>query len=458
MRVQTRQPTKIPSQLHPLAEVIARRDFRWNSETAYAELAPYAFAGDLTIEFYLMMPPQGNRPIIGDDHTSSYYINIAASGLSFWGGGSGVNVSGPVVNYDDNKFHHYRLVLVGTTLHFYFDGEWHGTVEVTTYTGLNYFLVYRANSNANCLTGTMYGLRLWDNSNGSELVVDMPLTKYLPNPNVIENKAKPLGADLVVNGSFDNDLSGWRNSSQITPTWESGRVRLKSSTTLWQSFKQQLAVTNGTYLISMDVERVDGRVDFSVFDSNGTANRIRQIQPNGHEEFIVVITSGYLNLYFENILEDGEIIIDNVSVRSAEGWGQYIEPMPEDWGIGPFELQWNGDWEGQELSSISEVNIATPDLDSAGYYWWNTAQVISSRRYKVACYLEENNSANAGWSTDGGIPYQPPFHRNDVKDGAAGGEFIANNSRSTTVFYRHSPEGSVGSIRNISVKEVLKSA
>jgi hypothetical protein len=138
------------------------------------------------------------------------------------------------------------------------------------------------------------------------------------------------GSELVTNGTFDTDLTGWSThlgSSSVV----AGKARLDTNSTTDSNFTTSITCVVGeTYVLSADAYRVSGNNSFGIVVStnsgfNFVANHIAIVgsQTNTSEEtkvitFVATATTHYIGLQVNGVNSTSVYSLDNVSVRLAE--------------------------------------------------------------------------------------------------------------------------------------------
>ncbi len=425
MRVQTRQPTKLPFKMHALAEVLARRDFRWNRETGYGVIGPYELT-NFVAEFYLLVQPSLSNQYVLDSDSNGInrpYFLVNSGGIVSTPAETQFTVDGlpQSASLFDNKFHKIR-----------FSGQ-----------GLFNLGMLNSRHTANeTLQGMVFNLKVWSEG---DLVVDMPLTKYLPNPNIIENKAKPLGTELWI----DPTLNGWIDNGDDSYSL--------SGDGTFQNLVVPSGITAGVYyLVTFNVLAINGSMKIQ------SSSSVYGFSTTGVHTVLVEATAGLIG--FARNSGAVNCTISNPSIRKAEGWGQYINPMPEDWGKGPFELQWNGDWLGLELvvnGGFYDASDWTPQSrwslsngkavlsgEGSGAYLYQTGVAKIGTLIKVQFFVADVVGQVYLSIANGGSSYA-------IVEGFNTFEGIITENET---LYFGGAAGATCEIDNVSVKEVLKSA
>ena len=131
---------------------------------------------------------------------------------------------------------------------------------------------------------------------------------------LVEN-VQSLGSELVTNGTFDTDLSGWSSITNVTWSSNFGGSAFMNAVGTNAQFRQTISYEVGkTYRISWEVKENNGCDFFRVYNNNSYTN----ITDNyiGTHYFDFTHTSG-LNFILRNDRVGSDITIDNVSVKEV---------------------------------------------------------------------------------------------------------------------------------------------
>jgi hypothetical protein len=146
--------------------------------------------------------------------------------------------------------------------------------------------------------------------------------------------AMSLGPELVVNGTFDTDASGWTISMSTTVL--SGRLKILENGTMLQSTPSSEGVTYQVQFEIINFDAINGAIELSFgYDAS---ELIMVADGVGVKTFNMVCSGvGLLLLSFSNIVDvaDESVTIDNVSVREvlADDAGGIMTDLPDDlWG------------------------------------------------------------------------------------------------------------------------------
>ena len=134
------------------------------------------------------------------------------------------------------------------------------------------------------------------------------------------------GNELVTNGTFDTDLSGWNNIGSHW-TYSNGKAALLSTSPANAKLVSPTAYVEAgkTYRVRFDASSSTGsgntRLKFRIWgNDNGTGTFIYNgayIYPGSHEIFLVPTANGYAS--FDNVIQTINVdkFIDNVSIKEV---------------------------------------------------------------------------------------------------------------------------------------------
>lgn len=139
-----------------------------------------------------------------------------------------------------------------------------------------------------------------------------------------------LGSELITNGTFDSDVSGWTAAGGATVTWEAGRLKLVTTVSeSGGSAYQALSVTAGkAILISGSVEATTDTALSSVVLRSGVSattgfieNAVSQVGIGSSTGTIVYIppTTGTIYIHLRSF-DVETALFDNISVREVPGF------------------------------------------------------------------------------------------------------------------------------------------
>lgn len=168
---------------------------------------------------------------------------------------------------------------------------------------------------------TNVSFRLRNTTNDSDVVIKRGLTglKYI-------GKREPnyeFGTELVTNGTFDSDITGWTNVDWSTFVWQAGTLHLVYGATGFNSGgisdASRFNVTSGhVYKFRFDVTRNSGssllNVDFRFSLAGSVAKAWGQFSTGSYEFNYTATSTTVLNVYFYDNAA-GDWTIDNVSMR-----------------------------------------------------------------------------------------------------------------------------------------------
>ena len=144
----------------------------------------------------------------------------------------------------------------------------------------------------------------------------------------------PLGPELITNGNFDSDVSGWTAATNTAVALDGGRIKITNSTTVYGSAYQDITVVPGeTYVINVHYAGGTGSGNYHVGDTSTSNKYLSAV--SGKKAFTpestiarVVLnvggnTSGHYVL-FDSITVKKE---NNVSDKTTRAGGSQIECM-----------------------------------------------------------------------------------------------------------------------------------
>ena len=180
------------------------------------------------------------------------------------------------------------------------------------------------------------------------------------------------GSELVVNGNFATDLSGWNTNNAI---WYSGRVYLDAVPTSSAYIVQTITDINKAYLISANLEVVQGIAKIQLGSGDGSA----QPYPVGVHKIALTVWGSDLGtdgkVYFARDNSIAQFYVDNVSVKEITNAVEYknipqsareLYSLEDDTWVGSDELVVNGDF-AADLSGWNNL-WGTPTLEQGGLF------------------------------------------------------------------------------------------
>jgi hypothetical protein len=138
------------------------------------------------------------------------------------------------------------------------------------------------------------------------------------------------GSELVTNGTFDTDTSGW-STYLGTSSVVSGKAQLDGNSTTNSHFSQSISCVVGkTYVLSADVFRVSGSNSFDLRVSTGGSGNFEPeafasltslsntVEETKTITFVATASTIYVGISINGNNSTTVVSIDNVSVRLAE--------------------------------------------------------------------------------------------------------------------------------------------
>lgn len=181
--------------------------------------------------------------------------------------------------------------------------------------------------------GQLSNIKIWTGGdrNTGTLVRDYRMDEgWNSNSLVLKNYAAELGEELVINGAFDTDLNGWEISGASedgSVEWSNGAAHMISSGPSGLLF-QQFSLTADTHYIwtaSFDVN--SGSIVWGQ-EVLGTQMSVGISESGSYERVAKSVSS---RLSFKRSTSGTDVLIDNVSVRQADGYGTYVGFTEASW-------------------------------------------------------------------------------------------------------------------------------
>ena len=128
------------------------------------------------------------------------------------------------------------------------------------------------------------------------------------------------GSELVTNGTFDSDVSGWTGTSGGSIAYSSGRAQVTSSS--YYGAVQAITVEVGkTYVLSFNAQAGTSNPRIRVGDASNPVKYVNQgigAGPNDHYYTIIATDNTTIRIFLSTSNASGTSFFDNVSVRLAE--------------------------------------------------------------------------------------------------------------------------------------------
>ena len=144
------------------------------------------------------------------------------------------------------------------------------------------------------------------------------------------------GDELVTNGTFDSDFTGWTVGNDPTAVVVSGEATYGRQAGISDAYINQVITTeaNAYYEINFDITAKTGTVFFSVREEGVTLKNYTSISVGSHTVYATANDAGF-HLRFVNRTEGEYITIDNISMRKvlydqADGTVQLFTNHPVD--------------------------------------------------------------------------------------------------------------------------------
>lgn len=178
-----------------------------------------------------------------------------------------------------------------------------------------------------------YHMRIWTGGdrNTGQLTRDYRMDEgWNPKSTVLINYATDLGEERIVNGTFDSDLSEWTitgGNEDSYVEWDSGAAHMNSigaASLLLQQYNLS-PDTNYIWKASFDVN------SGSLVWGQEVAGTLFNVGISSSGDYERVAPSISNRVSFKRSTSGTDILIDNVSVRQADGYGTYVGFTEASW-------------------------------------------------------------------------------------------------------------------------------
>jgi hypothetical protein len=239
-----------------------------------------------------------------------------------------------------------------------------------------------------------------------------------PTPNVI-------GEELVTNGTFDTDTSGWTDVGNGI-TWSSGYAVLNSTADQFDGARQAITTVSGQlYLVSFDLLTAT-TVAFNVGTTAGGSQIVQRLfsSVNNHS-FVFIATGATTYIEVQRFSSQAGIQFDNISVREIDPLSVSIQMdgkmtyADEDQVSQVLQLRWYKDSSNQVLLYI------------AAHAFFEGSQIILQESGNVVDYVQTTGSY---YSPGVNVPYNiASRHGSTFINGAVDGTALTANTTPTAL-------------------------
>tara|TARA_R110002096_G_scaffold2926_5_gene14897 strand:+ start:1559 stop:3175 length:1617 start_codon:yes stop_codon:yes gene_type:complete len=320
--------------------------------------SPVTLSGDFEIEcdFATTTNDGGFQVIFGNESWTAilgFALIVQHGVVKYRAGGTAEDLAG-TINVSDGELHTVKLTRVGTTHTITVDGVIDISGARTVITTANATPAYAGARHNNDGTGStdhfdgiISNLKITD---GTTLVVDMPIDED-GSDNVVVNKAAVVGAELVVNGTFDTDVSGWSNLT-ATSSHVSGAIEVTHGSPASGSYQAFTTLIGETYKVSGEVVSSMGYSGATVLRVGNGANPDAGITSSSpftapSTKTIYFTATGTTSYVYLRNDANSVTVWDNISVKQiSQPYGTRTNMTTTDtW----LATQGDGEWLGAEL-------------------------------------------------------------------------------------------------------------
>jgi hypothetical protein len=173
------------------------------------------------------------------------------------------------------------------------------------------------------------------------------------------------GSELITNGTFDSNISGWTASGSNNISWSSGTISVdRNNSTSFGAYQGISTVIGQSYTVSFDVTSIGATTTARLYvGSSAESNDLATLGPSGANttgsffgSFIATSTTTYIHLGAAGVT-NGTASFDNVSVRLGS----------EDRSVNNKGLQVFG--------TVTKNPVAT-GADLVAYSGWSTSNYL----------------------------------------------------------------------------------
>ena len=323
--------------------IISTRYFRRNEgSTDYATIPEVTLAGDQKWEFDVLTTEANTRVFIsGSEAGDRWYLGIQ-NGKLLIGNGTDRIIGADTIG--DGIFHSIIWEVSGGIVTAKVDGviQYSSTLLATLPYSISNLMA--SESGGTIASGILANLKIYDNGT---LVRDYPLND---NSNILANRAASLGQELVVNGDFSDGIAGWSSYNSVSSV-SNGVLTVDDSDDAGTNsgvFKSVELIEGVDYVLSYDLISVTTGIFIGLNGASSGAGSwlIANDARTGVREMI--FTAANNSNLLVAVGGTGNLELESISIRRADGYGTIINGNADDWGL--FDRQANGDWKGNGLA------------------------------------------------------------------------------------------------------------
>ena len=236
--------------------------------------------------------------------------------------------------------------------------------------------------------------------------------------NLLFDQTSPgVGPELITNGTFDSDVSGWSAYSGGTVTWNNGTAITGAVGTDDRGGMTQTltTVTGAVYQVSFDIlSRTSTK--WEIYNQTGGATLIEGTALGSHSTFFTAAgTSTQFSFYAKQAgTSDGTVAWDNISVKQVNGHTGTIsgatiqtEAPKAIYALPPVANTKSIDFDGTNDHLVTQVDdTLQPNNESRYYSWWYKSPSSAGTKETVFSHGAENRGMFAfDWNSNRNLLY-----------------------------------------------------
>ena len=442
---------------------------------SYYELAaPKTFTGDFKLEFeFVISDVTSNRVLFsGDAGNYRVYLNGTSGTLTIKyldNTGTAVYRAISGTNWADGKLHKGYYSRLGSVNTISCEGESDASTSIAAQSVI-FDKIGQVGGNS-YFYGIIANAKFTDKSGATDVVTTFKLDQATANTEYSQENV--FGSEEVVNGDFATNVDGWSAAYQSVLSWDSGKMRVIASggtnpyvqqtitgLTVGKLYECQGKLGQGT----------SGSSSIAFFASVSTSLAASDLGSAGGEaprfSFTATASTVYIKAKHSNTTIGSYFEVDNVSVKEITNAVEYknipqsareLYSLKDDTWVGSEELVVNGDFATDSDWDKSGATISSGSANFTGASHQRISQTLLALNttYKITYTILSSNKTDGLFTARGGSALVV-----NLPSGVGAHEVISTTANSgVLIFYiSATTSGFIGSIDNVSVKEIIEVA